>query len=132
MKSKFPKILGILVVVLLVALLVMLAVPLISSVETDVGLTESVMTAETADLAVIDSETNLVIESNVIPVSSEITQTVLWATLGASFTILAVVHRRRFDKILYSVLRNLRSYGASADGVVMAGGPNKFISPVAA
>lgn len=123
---------GILAVVLIVALLLMFAVPLITAVDVDIGVAEEGMAAETADLAIVDSEANSVIESYMVADSGNTTQIALWATLGASLSILAVVYRRRFSKLLHSVIMNLRSSGASANSEVMAGGPNKFILPAAA
>lgn len=131
MKRKFIA-LGIVAVMLVVALLIVFAAPVMSS-GIDVGVVGEGAAVETAGLVAMDSEAVSIIGNDTVPVPISPTEITLWAALGAALTITAVVYRRRLSLLLQTVIMSLRLSDISASkGGRIVGGQNKFISPVAA
>ena len=132
MKRKFIA-LGVVAVLLVVAILALFASPLMVAPDAEEAEMAGLVTVETADLAVMDSEAVLIIDNAMVPETISPTELIMWAALGVSLSIIAVANRRRLDNLLKNRILGLRSSDIIATtGAGTGGGTNKFIAPVAA
>jgi len=91
--------------------------------------------AETADLAVLESQAVLIVDNTPLASSAATAgETLPWLALGASLLTLAVVYGSRSTlKFLNIKNSGLRSFNDMInEGAEKGGGPNKFILPAAA
>lgn len=127
MKGKF---IMIIMAVVLVVALIAFAVPVASP---DVsGAASAGLVASTADLAIMDGEATLFIDSNVTPAPAATAAGMpIWLVTSAILLSIAVVCRRRL-KLSNIIGVFSRRNDRINEGTVTGGGSNKFILPVAA
>ena len=90
--------------------------------------------AETADLAVLESQAVLIVDNTPLASSAATAgETLPWLALGASLLTLAVVYgRRSYYEFLNKNIDRRDVGGSINEGAEKGGGPNKFILPAAA